>query len=66
VGARTIAFPLLSSGIYGYPIDDAVRVAVETLTSSPTHVEHIVIVAFDGDRAALVERHLEAARSSAG
>jgi len=64
VNARTVAFPLLSSGIYGYPVDDACRVAVETLSTSPTHVEHIVIVAFDAALAALVERHLETQRGA--
>lgn len=66
VGARTIAFPLLSSGIYGYPLDDACRIAVETLTSSPTHVELIAIAAFDADRAALVERWLGVSNAAAG
>jgi O-acetyl-ADP-ribose deacetylase len=47
IGARTIAFPLVSAGIYRWPKDDAVAAAIETLTSTPTEVEEARIVAFD-------------------
>ena len=47
VGARTIAFPLVSAGIYGWPKDDAVAAAVETLSATATQVEEARIVAFD-------------------
>lgn len=47
VGARTIAFPLVSAGVYGWPKDDAVAAAVETLRSTPSRVEEARIVAFD-------------------
>lgn len=30
LGARTVAFPAISAGIYGWPMDDAARIAVET------------------------------------
>lgn len=50
LGARSLAFPLISAGVYGWPIDDAARAAVETLTSTPTQVEHVRLVAF-GDGA---------------
>ncbi len=46
IGARTVAFPLVSAGIYGWPLDDAARAAVDTLTSTPTHVEDVRIVTF--------------------
>lgn len=45
--ARSIAFPLVSAGVYGWPFDDAVAAAVETLTSTPTSVEEARIVGFD-------------------
>ena len=34
LGARTIAFPLISSGIYSWPVDDAVRQALAVLRSA--------------------------------
>ncbi len=55
LGARTVAFPLVSAGIYGWPKDDAVDAAVSTLRSTPTGVEEARLVAFDaGTYAALV------------
>jgi O-acetyl-ADP-ribose deacetylase (regulator of RNase III) len=47
LGAASIAFPLISAGIYGWPKDDAIAVAVETLRDTPTEVEHARMVAFD-------------------
>ncbi|MGI8993088.1 MAG: macro domain-containing protein, partial [Nocardioidaceae bacterium] len=31
LGVRTMAFPLISAGVYGWPLDDAAAAAVETL-----------------------------------
>jgi O-acetyl-ADP-ribose deacetylase len=50
LGARTLAFPLVSAGLYGWPVVDAARCAVETLSRTPTQVESCRIVAF-GERA---------------
>jgi O-acetyl-ADP-ribose deacetylase (regulator of RNase III) len=47
LGARTVAFPLVSAGIYGWPKDDAVAAALEVLGSADTRVEEARIVAFD-------------------
>jgi O-acetyl-ADP-ribose deacetylase (regulator of RNase III) len=47
LGVRTIAFPLVSAGIYGWPKDDAIRCAVDSLTSTRSRVEEARIVAFD-------------------
>ena len=47
LGARTVAFPLVSAGVYGWPKDDAVAAAVETLRSTATRVEETRLVAFD-------------------
>lgn len=47
----TIAFPLVSAGVYGWPREDAVRVQVETLATTPTRVTKSVLVGFS-ERAA--------------
>src|SRR5207302_11266996 len=47
LGARSVAFPAISTGIYGYPPEEAARIAVETVRSTPTQVELVRLVAFD-------------------
>ena len=47
LGATSVAFPAISTGIYGYPPDDAARVAVDTVRSTPTQVQSVLLVAFD-------------------
>ncbi|GAA3986018.1 O-acetyl-ADP-ribose deacetylase [Streptomyces plumbiresistens] len=47
LGARTVAFPAVSAGIYGWPMDDAARIAVETVRATDTAVEEIRFVLFD-------------------
>lgn len=48
LGARTVAFPLVSAGIYGWPKGDAIAAAIETLRSADTQVTEARLVAFDG------------------
>jgi O-acetyl-ADP-ribose deacetylase len=47
LGARSVAFPLVSAGIYGWPKPDAIAAAVDTLRSTPTQVTEARLVAFD-------------------
>jgi O-acetyl-ADP-ribose deacetylase (regulator of RNase III) len=60
VGAGSIAFPAISTGIYGYPSEEAAAVAVRTIRSTPTRVEQVRLVAFDRDTHQLYERLLAA------
>ena len=46
LGARSVAFPLVSAGIYGWPQADAIMAAVDTIAASHTGVEHVRIVAY--------------------
>lgn len=46
LGARSVAFPLISAGSYGWPKEDAVDAALETLRGTPTQVERATLVAF--------------------
>ena len=51
-GCKTLAFPLISAGVYGYPKDQAVQVAVETIQSFLlTHDVSVTLVLFDRDAA---------------
>lgn len=61
VGARSIAFPAISTGVYGYPRDQAAEIAVRTLRNTPTSIERAVLVAFDAETASLYERLLHSA-----
>lgn len=45
----TVAFPLVSAGIYGWPLEDAVDAQVSTLATTPTRVTRSVLTAFGGD-----------------
>ena len=47
LGARSIAFPAIATGIYGFPPDQAAKIAVHTIRSTPTAVEDVRLVAFD-------------------
>lgn len=47
VGARTVAFPAISTGAYGYPPDEAAALAVATVGAAATDVTLVRFVAFD-------------------
>ncbi len=47
LGARTVAFPAVSTGIYGWPLDDGARIAVATARSEGEGFEEVRFVLFD-------------------
>jgi O-acetyl-ADP-ribose deacetylase len=47
LGARSIAFPAIATGVYGFPPELAAQIAVTTVRATPTNVERIRLVAFD-------------------
>ncbi|MFF4754474.1 O-acetyl-ADP-ribose deacetylase [Streptomyces sp. NPDC002514] len=47
LGARTVAFPAISTGVYRWPMEDAARIAVETVRAAETEVEEVRFVLFD-------------------
>ncbi|MFE9448586.1 O-acetyl-ADP-ribose deacetylase [Streptomyces sp. NPDC006739] len=56
LGARTVAFPAVSAGIYGWPVEDAARIAVTTVRAARTSVEEVRFVLFDETAYAAFER----------
>jgi O-acetyl-ADP-ribose deacetylase (regulator of RNase III) len=59
VGAATVAFPAISTGIYGYPVAAATAVAVTTVRACPTRVDVVAFVAFDDATARVYRQHLD-------
>jgi O-acetyl-ADP-ribose deacetylase len=46
VGARTVAFPAVSAGVYGWPLDDAARIAVTTVKETESAVREARFILF--------------------
>ncbi|MGH2694898.1 MAG: O-acetyl-ADP-ribose deacetylase [Actinomycetota bacterium] len=59
LGARTIAFPAISTGVYGYPIDEAAPVALAAVRKAQTNVEEVRFVLFDDAAYRAFEEALE-------
>jgi len=58
LGARSVAFPAISTGIYGYPPDEAATIAVDTIRTTSTSVDVVRLVAFDELTLRLYEERL--------
>jgi O-acetyl-ADP-ribose deacetylase len=56
LGARTVAFPAISTGAYGYPIDLAAPIAAAAVADADTGVEEVRFVLFDDRALAAFER----------
>jgi O-acetyl-ADP-ribose deacetylase (regulator of RNase III) len=61
LGARSLAFPAISTGAFGFPPDRAAQIAVATLLGTSTSVSSVRLVAFDHQTLALYERLLQTA-----
>jgi O-acetyl-ADP-ribose deacetylase (regulator of RNase III) len=59
LGARTVAFPAISTGVYGYPLDAAAAVAVRAVREAGARVEEARFVLFDEPALRAFTRALE-------
>jgi O-acetyl-ADP-ribose deacetylase (regulator of RNase III) len=50
LGAKTVAFPAVSTGVYGWPLASAAHIATSTVLAAATDVEHVIFVLY-GDEA---------------
>ena len=65
-GIRSIAFPSISTGVYGYPVQEAARVAVgavkEFLAQNPGKIDLVLWVLFDDRTHLIYEREVNSER----
>src|SRR5215470_10152867 len=59
LGARVVAFPAVSAGIYGWPAGDAARIALTTVSRTPSGLEEARFVLFTADMLAVFSTALE-------
>jgi O-acetyl-ADP-ribose deacetylase len=59
LGARTVAFPAVSAGIYGWPAESAARIALTTVSRTPSGLEEARFVLFTGDMLAVFQAALD-------
>lgn len=60
LGVGTVAFPAISTGAYGYPVEEAAPVAIEAVRTADTAVREVRFVLFGRDAHAAFEHALGA------
>lgn len=60
LGAESIAFPVISAGAYGWPMDSAVQIAIESVRTANTQIANVIFVPFGPEARAAFARHLPA------
>src|SRR5262245_53055467 len=63
LGARTVAFPAVSTGIYGWPAGDAARIGLSTVSRTQSQLEEARFVLFTEDMLAVFSAVLESLES---
>jgi O-acetyl-ADP-ribose deacetylase (regulator of RNase III) len=64
--AKTVAFPAISTGVYGYPLEEAAQVAVNAVRTADTNVETVTFVLFDDSAYSAFEAALAAGEGKFG
>ena len=59
LGASSVAFPAISTGVYGYPLELAAPVAINAVMSANTNVDDVLFVLFDRRSLEAFERALD-------
>ena len=59
LGAKTVAFPAISTGVYGYPLTEAAAVAIDAVRNAQTAVEEVRFVLFHDEAYRVFEKALE-------
>ena len=49
LGAKTVAFPAISTGVFGYPVEESASVAVDAVRGARTSVDEVLFVLFDDE-----------------
>ncbi len=60
-GARSIAFPAVSCGVYGYPLEEACRIAVETtldFLDTDDRIQRVIFILFSDDDRQVYAEHI--------
>jgi O-acetyl-ADP-ribose deacetylase len=60
LGARSVAFPSISTGAYGFPPDRAARIGVATIFATPSRVGLVMLVDVDHHTLSHFQAALEA------
>ncbi|MYH96800.1 MAG: O-acetyl-ADP-ribose deacetylase, partial [Acidimicrobiia bacterium] len=64
VEAEAVAFPAISTGVFGYPIDAAAAIAIDTVRSTPSKVAEVRLVAFNQETVDAYQSILDRSPSS--
>ena len=59
LGARTVAFPAISTGAFGWPMEDAARIALSTVRRADPGIDEVRFVLFDAEAYSVFERVLK-------